>query len=108
MMATTTERGYGWQHQRLRAALLRALVPGSPCPRCHQPMWPAVQDVDLGHVEGSGKTAYLGILHASCNRRDGARYGNQLRGRDGSTTRRRRRWRRWPLPEEPPRRSRRW
>jgi hypothetical protein len=109
-MATTTERGYGWQHQRLRAALLAELIPGSPCPRCHQPMWPGAQDLDLGHIEGSGKTMYEGITHASCNRRSGARYGNRLRGRDSSVTRRRRRWRPpWPPPEEPPSpRSRRW
>lgn len=117
-MATTSERGYGWAHQRLRAALLAALVPGSPCPRCHQPMWPRAQDLDLGHVEGSGKTMYEGLQHSTCNRSSGARFGNQLRGRDGSVTRRRQRSRRgsrwrwtpdgWQPPPEQPQRSRRW
>jgi hypothetical protein len=109
MAGITTAKGYGWSHQKLRAALLRALVPGSPCPRCHQPMWPGIQALDLGHVEGSGKTKYEGITHATCNRSSGAKFGNQLRGRDGSVTRARQRWRRrWPPPEEPSPRSRRW
>lgn len=105
-MASTTQRGYGWRHQQIRAALLKMLVLGSPCPRCGKPMWPAVQQLDLGHVDGD-KTRYTGLEHAACNRKAGAKYGNQLRGRDGSKTRRRRR--RWPPPEEPsPRRSRQW
>jgi hypothetical protein len=108
---TTTARGYGWTHQKIRAAMLATLVPGSPCPRCSQPMWPGLQALDLGHADGD-KTRYTGLEHAACNRRAGAKYGNQLRGRDGSVTRARRRWRRrWPPPEpEPPAspRSRRW
>jgi hypothetical protein len=110
---STTTRGYGWTHQQLRAALLRALAPGSPCPRCGQPMWPGLQALDLGHVEGSGKRLYEGLQHAKCNRSSGAKYGNQLRGRDGTVTRNRQRWRRrgWRPPEDPPpppARSRRW
>jgi hypothetical protein len=74
-MASTTAKGYGWQHQKLRAALLRALVPGSPCPRCNQPMWPGIQALDLGHEDGSGKTRYVGLEHATCNRVAGAKFG---------------------------------
>jgi hypothetical protein len=108
-MASTTAKGYGWQHQKLRAALLRALVPGSPCPRCNQPMWPGIQALDLGHEDGSGKTRYVGLEHATCNRVAGAKFGNRLRGRDGTITRQReRRRRRWPPPEPPSPRSRKW
>jgi hypothetical protein len=105
---STTTRGYGWHHQRLRAALLQILIPGTPCPRCHKPMWPGLQALDLGHVDGD-KTRYTGLEHARCNRRAGAAYGNRLRGRDGTVTRNRQRWRRrWPPPEEPRPRSRPW
>jgi hypothetical protein len=110
-VANTSQRGYGWPHQQLRATLLRALVPGSPCPRCRQPMWPELQALDLGHVDGD-KTRYSGLEHSRCNRRAGATYGNLLRGRDGTATRQRqRRRRRWPPPEPPPQpspRSREW
>jgi hypothetical protein len=111
MASATTAKGYGWPHQRLRAALLQALVPSSPCPRCGQGMWPEIQALDLGHVDGD-KTRYSGLEHARCNRSGGATYGNRLRGRDGTVTRnRQRRRRRWPPPEPPPQpspRSRTW
>jgi hypothetical protein len=110
MAGITTAKGYGWQHQKLRAALLRALVPGSPFPRCQQPMWPKLQALDLDHADGD-KSRYLGLSHATCNRSAGSRYGNQLRGRDGAVTRAPRRRRRWPPPEPPPQpspRSRKW
>jgi hypothetical protein len=110
MASSTTARGYGWPHQKLRAVLLRALVPGSPCPRCQQPMWPKLQQLDLGHVDGD-KTRYSGLEHARCNRSSGAKFGNLLRGRSGAITRKRERRRRhWPPPEpeRPSPRSRRW
>jgi hypothetical protein len=116
-VATTTERQYGWQHQQLRKALLAVYHPAQPCPRCGQPLGPDPSWIDLGHVEGSGKTAYEGLVHARCNRSGGAKYGNLLRGRDGSKTRqrqRRRRGRGWRWtpdgfkPASPPTTSRRW
>lgn len=75
---TTTTRGYGWTHQKLRAALLAALIPGSPCPRCHQPMWPGAQLLDLGHLDGD-KTRYAGLEHSRCNRQAGGREGHRRR-----------------------------
>jgi hypothetical protein len=47
-----------------------------------------VSAVDLGHVDGSGKTAYQGLEHRVCSRRAGqrmttailnARHGGQVR-----------------------------
>jgi hypothetical protein len=115
-MATTTERGYGWQHQRLRAALIATYHPSDPCWRCGQPLGPIPELLHLGHVDGD-KTRYAGLEHRWCSTAAGAKRGNQLRGRDGSVTRQRRRlrrgssWRWTPdgwQPREEPRRSRRW
>lgn len=75
---TTTQRGYGSQHQALRARLLAAWKPGQPCARCGQPMlyrWlidasgRRVSAIDLGHNDG--KNGYQGLEHRACNRRDG-------------------------------------
>ena len=75
--ASTTARGYGAEHQKLRATLLPRAY-GQPCPRCGRPMLEG-QDLDLGHTED--RTGYNGIEHADCNRRAGARKGNRKRGR---------------------------
>jgi hypothetical protein len=116
-MATTTQRGYGWQHQQLRAALLASYHPEDPCWRCGHALGPWPELLDLGHVDGD-KNRYAGLEHRWCSRRAGAKYGNRLRGRDGSVTRRRQRSRRgnrwrwtpdgWQPPPEEPRRSRVW
>lgn len=37
--ASTTERGYGWQHQKQRERLLRAHKDGAPCSHCGKPMY---------------------------------------------------------------------
>ena len=114
---TTTERGYGWQHQQLRVALLATYSPTDPCWRCSYPLGPIPELLDLGHVDGD-KTRYRGLEHRWCSRSAGARRGNELRGRDGSVTQRRQRFRRgsrwrwtpdgWQPAPEQPRRSRRW
>jgi hypothetical protein len=39
-MASTTERGYGWAHQQLRAALIATYSPVDPCWRCTLPLGP--------------------------------------------------------------------
>lgn len=39
-----------------------------------------VSAVDLGHVDGTNKTAYQGLEHRHCSRSAGARLGNQMRG----------------------------
>lgn len=35
---SSTERGYGSEHQAIRARLLRAFRPGQPCARCGYPI----------------------------------------------------------------------
>jgi hypothetical protein len=69
---TTTQRGYGADHQRTRARLLSEFTPGQPCARCGQPIWGP--PLDLGHTPD--RTAYTGLEHADCNRADGARRSN--------------------------------
>jgi len=90
MQGNTTQRGYGAQHQQLRATLMAELRrnPGQPCHRCGQPMWPDRQAIDLGHTDD--RTGYHGLEHASCNRSAGGRKG-------GRTRKGRRRWRQPPL-----------
>jgi hypothetical protein len=70
------ERGYGPHHRRLRKQLLQAVEAGEAvfCARCGDAILPG-QKVDLGHVDGSGKTAYSGLEHSLCNRRAGGRLG---------------------------------
>jgi hypothetical protein len=115
-MASTTQRGYGWAHQQLRAALLATYSPAAPCWRCCLPLGPYPELLDLGHIDGD-KTRYAGLEHRRCSRSAGAKRGNQLRGHDGTTTRRRRRGNvRWtpygfrPADDDVPRsrRSRNW
>ena len=79
---TTTQRGLGWKHQQIRARLIRALRPGTLCPRCGKPMY-RWQQLDAGH---SRERALYGphvqadrVEHASCNRAAGAALGNRLR-----------------------------
>jgi hypothetical protein len=73
---STAARGYGGEHQRIRRSLLATLAPGTPCPRCGQPMHPS-QPLDLDHTDD--RTGYQGLAHQSCNRRAGARKGNAAR-----------------------------
>jgi hypothetical protein len=77
---TTAQRGYGASHQALRKQLLARWRPGDPCARCGQPMlyrWMTdgsgrrTSAIDLGHTDD--RTAYTGLEHRSCNRRDGQR-----------------------------------
>ncbi|SEG44707.1 Recombination endonuclease VII [Thermomonospora echinospora] len=69
---STTARGYGYNHQQLRKALLAKLKarPGQPCPHCGHPMHPD-QALDLDHTDD--RTAYRGLAHRSCNTAAGAR-----------------------------------
>jgi len=69
---TTTAAGYGYDHQRLRAALLPDAY-GKPCPRCGTPMLPG-QTLDLDHTDD--RSGYHGMAHASCNRAAGAHKRN--------------------------------
>jgi hypothetical protein len=68
----TTRKGYGSQHQRLRAALAPEVATGTvACVRCGC-LIKAGDPWDLGHRDGTGKREYQGPEHVSCNRRAGA------------------------------------
>lgn len=62
---STTARGYGSQHQRVRAELLAAWQPGDPCALCTMPMMDS-RALDLAHDQD--RSQYLGLAHAACNR----------------------------------------
>jgi hypothetical protein len=76
MMArrSTTRRGYGWQHQRLRA-YWRPLVQAGQvaCARCGQPIRPD-QAWHLGH-DDHDRRIYTGPEHAACNLAAAGRIG---------------------------------
>lgn len=79
---TTSQRGYGYHHQRRRSAALRALVPGTPCPYCGHPMY-SDMELDLDHADplayGGDPRGPRRLAHAPCNRRAGAIIGNRWR-----------------------------
>lgn len=60
----TSDRGYGWEHQKVRAEYMDALRDGDPCARCQEPMRVS-EPVDLDHAADGG---YLGLSHRACNR----------------------------------------
>lgn len=77
MPGSTTARGYGWQHQRLRAYWKPIVERGeASCPRCGLPI-PPEGPWDLGHTED--RTTWTGPEHATCNRAAGARKANRRR-----------------------------
>ena len=63
----SNERGYGVQHQKLRASYQRRMTRGEvfTCWRCGLPVDPHAWD--LGHVDGD-KSRYRGPEHPACNR----------------------------------------
>lgn len=65
---TTTQRGLGWQHQQQREALLRRLVPGTPCWWCGQGLYPE-QGLHADHSipRSQGGTRADRLVHKSCN-----------------------------------------
>ncbi|CAG6392763.1 hypothetical protein NMG29_06595 [Streptomyces cocklensis] len=79
-MSSTSDRGYGADHQAIRKVLLDEAY-GQPCHHCGHPMLKG-QALDLDHT--ADRTGYRGFAHASCNRRDGARRGNARRRRSAS------------------------
>jgi hypothetical protein len=89
-MASTTARGYGWQHQKLRAQLIASYNPASPCWRCGFALGPVPQLLVLGHVDGD-KSRYAGLEHRWCSNASGGRLA-----------------RRGPRPQPPSPRSRTW
>lgn len=78
---STTARGYGSDHKRLRAAGLASAY-GTACARCGQVMVEG-QDLDLDHTDA--RDGYRGFSHRRCNRAAGARKGNANRRRKTTT-----------------------
>jgi hypothetical protein len=71
-MESTTRRGYGWAHQRRRAAFARLVAAGlAICWRCGQPIEPG-EPWDLGH-DDIDRRRYRGPEHRRCNRTGRAR-----------------------------------
>lgn len=67
MKPSTTARGYGWHHQKLRKRLEPKVRAGKClCERCGKPILPG-QLWDLDHTDD--RTGYLGPSHRQCNRR---------------------------------------
>lgn len=78
---TTTEAGYGWTHQKARAAAVAAHRDGAPCPMCGRPMFKAdglhldhETPIALGGTGGDGR-----LVHARCNMSHGGRLSGRLR-----------------------------
>lgn len=78
MRRTTTQRGYGTQHQQLRKQWQRAIDQGDVhCARCGLPIPPEQPRAwDLGHTED--RSGYTGPEHRGCNRSAGARKRNRM------------------------------
>ena len=74
MRGSRQARGYGAQHDAVRAA--REDAYGQRCHLCGERMWPH-QELEPDHTED--RTGYRGWTHAACNHRDGAQRGNVLR-----------------------------
>lgn len=80
---TTGQRGYGYAHKRERAKWKpRVERAETSCAKCGQLIDPG-EPWDLGHTDD--RTGWTGPEHADCNRRDGARRGNQARSEPGPT-----------------------
>lgn len=84
--ANTTQRGYGWEHQKARERLLRQHRDGTPCAECGKPMYrdparnhdeqPLHADHGPGHAQKYAKDKRRNpptrLLHGSCNTKGGA------------------------------------
>jgi len=80
MPGSTSRRGYGWSHQKLRRRWAPQVAQGVvPCAKCGRLIHPG-EWWDLGHSED--RTIYTGPEHRTCNRSAGAVKGNRspLRG----------------------------
>lgn len=82
---TTTARGYGYRHRKLRDHIAHQIRNGAPiiCWRCNEPI-PAGTPWDLGH-DDHDRSIYRGPEHIRCNRATAGR-------RNPKPTRHSRRW----------------
>ena len=74
---TTTQRGYGVDHQRARARWQRIVDTGeAACTRCKLPIGPN-DPWDLGH-DDHDRAKYTGPEHPACNRAEGGRNAHEV------------------------------
>lgn len=82
---TTTQRGYGTQHQKTRKRLLPLAI-GKLCPMCGKPMLRG-QFLDLDHsvpLVFGRRSSGDRIVHRRCNREAGMKLGLARRRRRNS------------------------
>jgi hypothetical protein len=70
-------RGYGYEHVKIREALIAAWQPGDLCTACGQPMYGPPALIHLAHNEE--RTGYAGLQHAKCNVSAAGKTGNAKR-----------------------------
>ena len=79
---SSSQRGYGGRHKRIRQSLLAQLVDGTPCSWCGKPMYKDKErNFDKAALEADHERSikYFGkhqnatrLLHRRCNRQRGA------------------------------------
>lgn len=72
---SSTQRGYGADHKKARAAAAQDHKPSDLCARCHKPLGPMSPALHYDH--NGARTGYLGFSHARCNSRAGSREGRR-------------------------------
>jgi hypothetical protein len=63
---TTAQRGYGAEHDRIRAEAVATYQPSDPCWRCGLPLGPDPSLLDLGHTDD--RQGWMGLEHQACSR----------------------------------------